>query len=305
MANDVKERVLGEVKKRFPSCMKMQGSQSLYDLGNGARLYIRYSKLHPGNRTFYGLRKADLQQLDGHPSLICFLWDTQVDPLFVPYADFEDVFTNLNPANDGQYKAQVYVESEATELYIANAGRFNVEGYFGWNETNNVIPSTTREQWNAELTHSQIQTLLGSIGVKKGHDVWVPSNDRGRLDWSITQRFPIRTGFPETIRGVSEVADEIDVIWLNRGSGRISALFEVEHSTPVYSGLLRFNDVRLLWPEPQPRFSIIANDSRRSLFTRQINRPTFRASGLDQACTFLDYASVYEWHKRLGSIIAP
>ena len=33
---------------------------------------------------------------------------------------------------------------------------------------------------------------------------------------------------------------EIDVVWVNSGSSAVDSLFEVEHSTPVYSGLLRF-----------------------------------------------------------------
>lgn len=260
-------------------------------------MYVRYSKLHPNNRTFYGLRKIDLQQLEGHHSLICFLWDTQQEPLLVPYQIFEEVFASLTPAADGQFKAQVYPDAEGAELYIANAGRFNVESYFGWNETNS-ISSTASERWNRELTHAQVQTLLGSIGTKKGHDIWLPRGDRGRLDWSIAREFGL-AALLSGDRELAGIASEVDVIWLKRGSGSITALFEVEHSTPIYSGLLRFNDVRIAVPELQARFSIVANDSRRSRFTGQINRPTFKASGLNELCTFLDYANVFEWHSRL------
>jgi hypothetical protein len=59
-----------------------------------------------------------------------FSWDEQ--PLFVPYSEFEAVFADLNPASDGQYKVQVYQQGKGTELYVANAGRFNVESYMGW-----------------------------------------------------------------------------------------------------------------------------------------------------------------------------
>ena len=75
--------------------------------------------------------------------------------------------------------------------------------------------------------------------------------------------------------------------------------FEIEHSTPIYSGLLRFNDVRVLMPTLQTRFTVVANDSRRLRFTSQVNRPTFRASQLSELCSFFDYANVFEWHKRL------
>ena len=62
-------------------------------MGDGlARIYVRYSKIHPGDRTFYGLREEDLQRLEGHPSVLCFLWDGQVEPLLIPFLEFEDVF---------------------------------------------------------------------------------------------------------------------------------------------------------------------------------------------------------------------
>src|ERR1051326_2223654 len=135
MPNVFKQAFLGELRRRFPAATKLPASQSLYDLGGGqGRVYIRYSKTHPGNRTFFGLRKTDLQQLEGYHSVICFLWDNQAEPLLVRFSDFEDVFRSIQPADDGQFKVQVYTESEGTELYIANAGRFNVESFFGWKE---------------------------------------------------------------------------------------------------------------------------------------------------------------------------
>ncbi len=85
MADDVKRQFLESLRERFPSFGRLPGSQSLYHLGGAGRVYIRYSKLHPNNRTFYGLRRIDLQQLEGHDSLICFLWDTQQEPLLVSF----------------------------------------------------------------------------------------------------------------------------------------------------------------------------------------------------------------------------
>lgn len=301
MPHESKTRFLAQLAARFPDARKMPNTQSLYELGGGARIYIRYSKLHPGKRTFYGLRQADLRELEGRVSVICFLWDNQEEPVLVPFKYFEEVFSSLAPASDGQFKVQVYPDQEGTEMYVANAGRFNVESYVGWNETNDIA-ATTGEQWNSQLRHNQVQTLLAAIGAKKGHDVWVPMNDRAAMDWALTSEVRIQSRF--VCAGLAKceaIASEVDVVWLRRGSGEPTALFEVEHSTPVYSGLLRFNDVHLVWPSLRPRFTIVANDLRRSLFTRQINRPTFTASGLSESCTFLDYANVYEWHHRLST----
>ena len=105
MAKEVKIRFLKELSTRSPSLRKLPRSQSLYNIADGAaRIYIRYSKRHPGNRTFYGLRKQDLRELEGHPSFICFLWDEQIDPLIIPFAEYEEIFHATRPAPDGQYK---------------------------------------------------------------------------------------------------------------------------------------------------------------------------------------------------------
>jgi hypothetical protein len=301
MANDVKRAFLDDLLSRFPSARRLEGSQSLYDLGGGlGRLYVRYSKVHVGRKTFYGLRRIDLQRLEGEHSLICFLWEGQREPLLIPYGGFEDVFQTVKPADDGQYKAQVYLQQEGTELYIANAGRFNVEAYFGWNEAS-LRASDEAIRSALQLSHCQVQTLLAAIGFCKGNDVWVPLGDRCSLDPTLLKSTRLRKELPTATAAIAEIASEIDVIWIRRGASEISALFEVEHSTPVYSGLLRFNDFHLVMPSVSPRFSVVSNDARRSLFVRQLNRPTFRASGLVDLCTFLEYANVYEWWRRLSA----
>ena len=299
MANETKASFLAELTKRYGSIRRLENSLSLYELGNGvARLYIRYSKVHGRQQTFYGLRAEDLQQMEGHPSVICFLWDKQREPLFVPFEDYEDIFQSITPASDGQYKAQVYLKDDETELYIAGVGRFNVDAYFGWERLDSLLDSV-RLLPSISYTHSQIQTLLGSIGARKGHDIWIPQHDRGKLEWSVAHRFDCRDQLPHDTEPVSTILQEVDVIWIERGSTRIRALFEVEHSTPIYSGLLRFNDFHLVAPDLRPRFSIVANDVRRALFARQINRPTFQTSGLTELCTFFEYANVAGWYDRL------
>ncbi len=299
MGNDVKASFLASLKARYGSLHKLSQSLSLFIIGQDkARVYIRYSRVHGGYKTFYGLRDEDLRQLEGHPSVICFLWDDQKEPLFIRFSDYEQIFNSVSPAKDGQYKTQIYLQDGATELYIAQAGRFNVEGSFGWSELESIV-SSTGTTIIPEFSHSQMQTLLGAIGHTKGYDIWIPTSDRNKLDWSVSSPFSCRTVLPLGFQEVEAVIQEIDVIWLNRGSSEPKAMFEVEHSTPIYSGLLRFNDVHLVAPLLRPRFSVVANDARRDLFVRQLNRPTFRLSGLRDLCTFLDYKDVFGWYTRI------
>ena len=73
----------------------------------------------------------------------------------------------------------------------------------------------------------------------------------------------------------------------------------------MYSGLLRLNDVHLVAPTIRAKFSIVANETRRSLFVRQINRPTFQTSGLSDLCSFLEYSNVFTWYKRVAPGVTP
>jgi hypothetical protein len=299
MANLLKPALLSELKQRYGVVRKLEGSESLYEIGDrAARVYLRYSKIHARNEAFYGLRWEDLKQLEGLPSVICFLWDGQPEPLFVPFSDYEEVFQSYAPAKDGQYKAMVYPQPECTELYLPKAGRFNVEANFGYGVLDSLI-DTAKLKNVPDLSHPQVQTLLGAVGIAKGYEVWIPPKDRAALDWSITKVFECRENLPSAFDSVMQILQEIDVLWIRRGASDLGALFEIEHSTPIYSGLLRLNDVLLVAPIMPSRFTVVSNDVRRSLFVRQVNRPTFRASGLSEKCTFLEYMDVFGWHRRL------
>jgi len=299
MPNLRKAELLDDLQEQFGEVRKLKGSESLFVVGNeAARIYFRYSKVHEGGRTFFGLRQVDLRQLEGHNSYLCFLLDDKSPPVFLPYADFEEVFANAEPARDGQYKVQLLTKTNTLELYIARQGRFNVEGYVGLETIERGIEAQRLRDGQA-LSHSQAQTLIAGIGHVKGYDVYVPEYDVGKLDWSMTKSFPLRRQVPSGFDQVRGILSEIDVVWIASGRNDIEGLYEVEHSTPLYSGLLRFNDVLLTNPRIT-RFSIVSNDSRRELFSRQISRPTFRKSGLAELCSFLEYANVLSWHDRLA-----
>src|SRR5436189_5862162 len=111
MANLTKQAFLKNLAERYGAVRKLENSQSLFELHDSrVRLYLRYSKVHGRNQTFYGLREDDLRQLQGHPSVICLLWNEQAVPLLIPFSNYEDVFQTVNAATDGQYKAQVYLQ---------------------------------------------------------------------------------------------------------------------------------------------------------------------------------------------------
>ena len=299
MANLQKEKALARISKEYGSLEKIGLGDSLYQIANtDIRIYFRYSRVHNSDTTFYGLREIDLKQLEGHLSVVCFLWNNQTEPIFMPSTFLEDLFIGRSPASDGQYKAQILLKDDAIEFYLPKQGKFNIEAFVGWSEFESVASRYSNE-FIPSLSHSQVQTLLGSIGAKKNYDIYIPKTDRENLDWSLSSRFSCTDMDFGFFTEIKDIVSEVDVIWLEKGSQEIQAFFEVEHSTPIYSGLLRFNDILLCYPFINSRYSIVAASVRNSLFVRQVNRPTFRRSGLIERCSFMDYSSVYKWKQNI------
>ena len=76
----------------------------------------------------------------------------------------------------------------------------------------------------------------------------------------------------------------------------IKSAFEIEHSTSIYSGILRLSDLRTLTPNSVYPFCIVANRERKNKVFEQLRRPTFSNDrlSLDQIVKFLSYDSVRE-----------
>lgn len=87
--------------------------------------------------------------------------------------------------------------------------------------------------------------------------------------------------------------EQIDVIWLKHRY--ITRAFEIEHTTAVYSGILRMADLLALQPNMDIKLHIVAPDSRRDKVLQEIARPVFsllERAPLSERCTFISYESV-------------
>lgn len=151
-------------------------------------------------------------------------------------------------------------------------------------------PSTDRES-------IKIQADLCRLGEAMGLKIWVPASDRSRVKQSwvpqpgvLLERLPLN--YDET---TLDTVERIDVLWLN---GRaIRRAFEVEHTTAIYSGLLRMADLCALLPNINVSLHIVAPESRREKVFQEITRPVFsllEQSPLSERCTYLSYGSVQE-----------
>lgn len=168
------------------------------------------------------------------------------------------------------------------------------------------------KQWAAEResdsTHTQIQGWLRDLGKALGFDVWVASNDRGR----IYEGEPLDSGciaeFTLTSTAGVESVRLIDVVWLERGTGQVHAAFEVEHSTSIYSGIVRMLDLALgTTVGAGSTLFLVAPDSRHDDVQRQLRRPAFsRVSEL--GIRYLPYSQLQQHREavtRFGSGLKP
>ena len=143
----------------------------------------------------------------------------------------------------------------------------------------------------------QVQAQIAEIGAKMGFRIWIPPTDRGRvlellqptLGSSFIDDLPLNydENTLDTIR-------HIDVLWLKGRS--MARAFEVEHTTAIYSGILRMADLLALQPNMQIRLHIVAPAERREKVLREIKRPVFSLldhGPLYEKCTFLSYDSVH------------
>ena len=68
----------------------------------------------------------------------------------------------------------------------------------------------------------------------------------------------------------------IDVVWVTRGTTTVSAAFEVEHSTTIYSGIVRMLDLALsVERDTSMTLFLVAPDARRDEVEAQLQRPAF------------------------------
>lgn len=144
------------------------------------------------------------------------------------------------------------------------------------------------KQWmlakDSDATHTQIQGWLRDMGLSLGFDVWIASNDRGREYGNGLLADGCLQQWPEGATQGLDSVRLIDVIWLARGSAQVAAAFEVEHSTSIYSGIVRMLDLALgTKVGAASTLFLVAPDNRREEVAQQLKRPAFsRVSELGQ-----------------------
>jgi hypothetical protein len=147
--------------------------------------------------------------------------------------------------------------------------------------------------------HAHVQWLLATLGRQLGCQVWIATNDRSRMHNGIALGSLSLDALPRMGLGddVSRRLSYVDVLWL-KGS-RVTAAFEVEHTTSIYSGLLRLSDLVAAAPNLNFRLYIVTPEDRIRFVEAELRRPTFQTLDLHKRCGFFSEDALLKAHEGL------
>jgi hypothetical protein len=298
MGKESKQDFLAKLSASCGPLTKVARGNSLFRGPDGTHFYVRYSSLHGGKKGFFGLDRQTLLRLKKSGGYVCLVCDDADEAFLVPIDDIISCVRGSKTAYDDSYKVQPSISKEDAWLKISGGGRFDLTKF------KNAIPSLRTSvpapeepdeafEARSSFTHGAIQLLTVKIGKLLGYDVWCPTADRSRKEGQVLDRLCIPQLELTAPRRTMMTIQAVDVIWLKAGTFTPVAFFEIEHSTTVYSGLLRLNDIMVDYAIPKA--GIVSFEKRRSLFERELARRTFQVSGLAKVCRFYNFRYVHNW----------
>ncbi len=234
-----------------------------------------------GTRSWTGFFRGSLNSFedDDGSFLVELLKEQQSNPENYPLSEIE--MRHLEgrrkiPTLDREVEVEVAAEEDDELLLGTRKGQ----------------PPTMSENRESIL----FQAKVAQIGAEMGFRIWVPKNDKARVLEHIPstmhdkflELLPLNYD-DTTLRTV----EQIDVLWLKGRS--MARAFEIEHTTAIYSGLLRMADLLALQPNIDIRLHIVAPPDKRERVLREIRRPVFSLldrGPLYEQCSFLSYDSV-------------
>jgi hypothetical protein len=156
--------------------------------------------------------------------------------------------------------------------------------------------------------HTEIQWFLVQLGQQHGYDVHVAINDKNRTyeGEPLGENCLDELVLPGFSDAVTKIIQYVDVIWLEGDA--IVAMFEVESTTSIYSGILRMTDFVTRVPNFVVDMYIVAPESDADRVRKEMTRPTFEAvlspvehSSL-QFLSFEDVRDTYETVEQAGPL---
>lgn len=158
-----------------------------------------------------------------------------------------------------------------------------------------ITPEEIRDKIErAPTEHDEMQWRLIRLGRLAKCDIWIPKNDQNKSYQGVNFKEFVLNNFHESL-DVPPTIKNIDVVW-KFGPYSIKSAFEIEHSTEVYSGILRLSDLRAQTPNSQYPLFIVAKEDRKRKVFDELRRPTFAGPclRLNEVVRYLGYKKIRE-----------
>lgn len=157
-----------------------------------------------------------------------------------------------------------------------------------------MLPEQEPSKESTEFNHSYYQGLLVEIGNLKGHDTFVPNQDKNRLflEKPLHSLTTAKDIHPFTYTHLVQRARTVDVIWFNDRK-MPSAFLEVEHTTDMQNSLAKFVDLQDFHSD----FYIVAPQKRAQELQARLGYAAF--SILKERVRFWSYDRVSETHTNM------
>ena len=199
------------------------------------------------------------------------------DKLEAFYKKYDDLYSILERIKSGTAIEQ---KKELISVEELNEKEFIEE---------NVEDAATLLDEKILSDHIVMQFKLARLGIKAGSKVWIPKSDQQR----IVNQYQFNEFEKEFSTGIDvpiTFVENIDVVW--KEEFRIDAAFEIENTTSIYSGLLRFSDLKIVAPNSNYPLFVVAPVAKRNRLIDQLNRPTFKKLDFKGKVRFLPYETV-------------
>lgn len=145
-----------------------------------------------------------------------------------------------------------------------------------------------------DRTHTEVQGWLRDLGLSLGYEVWIASNDQSRQFRDAKLGDHCLTQLPASLQNEPgiEAIRLIDVLWIQSNGGGVIAAFEVEHTTSIYSGIVRMLDLAMGTSQAGLHgMFLVAPDDREHEVRAQMRRPAFQQIG-DRGIRYLSYSEL-------------
>lgn len=142
---------------------------------------------------------------------------------------------------------------------------------------------------------------MRDLGKSLGFAVWIATNDRSRTYNGGALSEGCLSALPTSLLVVGgDTVPLIDVVWLNATTLEVEAAFEVEHTTSIYSGIVRLLDLALGSDQTTKKhLFLVAPDNREDDVRAQLARPAFsRVSEL--GIRYVPYKSLQEHRENIA-----